>query len=112
MELWERSGRNGVELKGGQSTSSVEWGSPRKRLGEMGGHIDVVKSVDMSPKWFVLYIFSSQWKYLTGIVKNLKIKNSRLVSGSWDNGIRLFERESGSCVAQSDHLHNGPISKV
>ena len=57
MELWERSGRNGVELKGGQSTSSVEWGSPRKRLGEMGGHIDVVKSVDMSPKWFVLTFF-------------------------------------------------------
>ena len=57
MELWERSGRNGVEFKGGQSTSSVEWGSPRKRLGEMGGHIDVVKSVDMSPKWFVLTFF-------------------------------------------------------
>ena len=42
----------------------------------------------------------------------MKNKNSRLVSGSWDNGIRLFERESGSCIAQSDHLHNGPISKV
>ena len=38
--------------------------------------------------------------------------NCRLVSGSWDNGIRLFERESGRCVAQSDQLHNGPISKV
>ena len=53
MELWERSGREGVKFKGEQSTSSVEWGSPRKRLGEMGGHLDVVKSVDMSPKWFV-----------------------------------------------------------
>ena len=36
----------------------------------------------------------------------------RIVSGSWDNGIRLWDRQTGDCVAQKDDLHNGPISKV
>ena len=47
------------------------------------------------------------------LIKSLKsIIFFRIVSGSWDNGIRLWDRKTGNCVAQKDDLHNGPISKV
>lgn len=36
----------------------------------------------------------------------------RMVSGSWDNVIRLWDRQTGNCVAQTDDLHNGPLSRV
>ena len=58
-------------------------------------------------------ITSYSWGNKTELIESLKsIIFFRIVSGSWDNGIRLWDRKTGNCVAQKDDLHNGPISKV
>ena len=41
VELWERGGSGGCKATG----------EPKQRLSNLSGHIDVVKTVDMSPKW-------------------------------------------------------------
>ena len=44
----------------------------RRRLADLNGHTNLIKSVDLSTTW--------------------------LVSGSWDGGVRLWKRSSGDCV--------------
>ena len=79
MELWERTG---TVI---QRDNFSGWRSPVKRLGDLSGHTDLVKSVDMSPDW--------------------------LVSGSWDCGVRLWDRNTGQCVANTYH-HGAQVTGV
>ena len=79
MELWERVG-NSYERN-----NYTGWRSPKRRLSDLSGHTDLVKAVDMSPKW--------------------------LASGSWDSGVRLWSRKTGECVAQAYH-HTAPVTGI
>ena len=52
-----------------------EYQNSRRRLKGLSGHTNLIKAVDLSPKW--------------------------IVSGSWDGGVRLWRRSTGQCMGHA-----------